>query len=72
MTATVTVRLSEHERRELKKRGNVSKIVREAIALYLRTEKSEQAIARLKDLQRRRLRTSIEDDLRLLRTDRDR
>jgi len=72
MTTTITVRLSERERRELKKHGKISEIVREALQLYLRSKNSARTIARLRELQKPPVRTTIEEDLRLLRTDRDR
>jgi len=73
MTSTITVRLSEKERRELQKRGKISEVVREALRLYLRTRDSRRVISRLKELQRNTaLRTTIQDDLRLIQADRQR
>jgi len=73
MTSTITVRLSEKERRELQKHGRISEIVREAIRLYLRNRASRRVVSRLKELQKTEFtRTTIEDDLRLIRTDRER
>lgn len=73
MTNTITIRLSETERQELQKRGRLSAVVREAIRLYLRAENSKRVISRLKQMQSKTtLRTSIDQDLRLIRADRER
>jgi Arc/MetJ-type ribon-helix-helix transcriptional regulator len=72
MTTTITVRLSERERRELKEHGKISEVVREALRAYLRSKNSARTITRLKDLQKTPIRTTIEGDLKLLRADRDR
>jgi len=73
MTSTVTVRLSEKERRELLKHGKISEVVREALRQYLRDKSSRRIISRLKELQKSApIRTTIQDDLRLIRADRER
>ena len=72
MTTTITVRLSERERRELKGHGKISDVVREALRLYLRNKSSSRTIARLRELQKTPVRTAIGEDLKLLRADRDR
>jgi len=72
MTETITVRLSEAERKELRRHGRVSEVVREAIRLYLRTKNSKGVISRLKELQKTVPHTSIEQDLELIRADRER
>lgn len=73
MTSTITVRLSEKERRELKKYGKISEVVREALHLYLRDRASRRIVSRLKELQRMtKVQTKIEDDIRLIRADRER
>jgi len=73
MTSTVTVRLSEKERRELLKHGKISEVVREALRQYLRDKSSRRIISRLKELQKSTLiRTTIQHDLRLIRADRER
>lgn len=67
------VRLSEKEKRELKRHGKISEIVREAIRLYLRSKTSRRIVARLKELQKSTaVRAKIQDDLRLIRADRER
>jgi len=72
MTETLTVRLSEREKQELQKHGTLSDVVREAIRLYLRTKNSKRTISRLKELQKEPISTTISDDLKLIRADRDR
>ena len=72
MTSTITVRLSEKERKELAKLGKISDVVRETLDLYLRNKNSKRTIARLKELQKSPLRTTIQDDPRLIRADRER
>jgi Arc/MetJ-type ribon-helix-helix transcriptional regulator len=73
MTSTITVRLSEKERRELQRYGKISEVVREALRLYLRNRASGRIISRLKELQKiTTMRTTIQDDLQLIRTDRER
>ena len=72
MTSTITVRLSEKERRELAKHGRISDVVRDALSLYLREKNSRKIISRLKELQKTPIRSTIQEDLRLIRTDRDR
>jgi len=72
MTETLTVRLSEREKQELQKHGTLSDVVREAIRLYLRTKNSKRTSLRLKELQKQPISTSINDDLTLIRADRDR
>jgi len=72
MTETLTLRLSEREKQELRRLGRLSDVVREAIRLYLRTKNSKRIISRLKELQKTPLKTSVEEDLRLIRADRGR
>ncbi len=72
MTVTLTVRLSEREKQELRKLGTLSVVVREAIRLYLQTKNSKRIISRLKELQKTTLQTSVDEDLRLIRADRSR
>jgi len=72
MTETLTVRLSEREKQELQKHGTLSDVVREAIRLYLRTKNSKRTISRLKELQKEPISTTISDDLKFIRADRDR
>ena len=72
MTSTITVRISEKERKELAKHGKISDVVRDAINVYLREKNSRKIISRLKELQKSPVRGTIQEDLRLIRADRDR
>jgi len=72
MTSTITVRLSEKERRELARHGKISDVVRDALSLYLREKNSRRIIGRLRELQKTPVRSTIQEDLRLIRADRDR
>ena len=72
MTSTITVRLSEKERKELAKHGRISDVVRDALSLYLREKNSRKIIGRLLELQKSKVQSRIEEDLRLIRADRDR
>ena len=70
---TITVRVSDEEKKRLLKRGALSKSVREAIELYLSTSRSEELIRRLEELQRKnRTRTTTAEDVRLIKEDRAR
>ena len=66
------MRLSDKERKELAELGRISDVVRDALSLYLREKNSRKIIARLKELQVSPVRSTIKEDLRLLRADRDR
>lgn len=72
MANTITVRLSQQERKELERHGKISEVVREAVRLYMRSRNSRRIIARLKELQESPIRTTIHEDLRHIRTDRQR
>ena len=72
MTSTITVRLSEKERKELAKHGRISDVVRDALSLYLREKNSRKIIGRLLELQKYKTRSGIEEDLRFMRADRGR
>jgi len=72
MTSTISVRLSEKERKELAKHGKISDVVRDALSLYLREKSSRRIITRLKELQKFPVRSTIQEDLRLIKSDRDR
>jgi Arc/MetJ-type ribon-helix-helix transcriptional regulator len=72
MADTITVRLSRQERKELEKHGKISEVVREALRAYLRSRNSRRIIARLKELQKSAVRTTSQEDLRLIRADRER
>ena len=72
MTSTITVRVSEKEKKELAKHGKISEVVREALSLYLREKSSRRIISRLRELQKSPVRTTIQEDPGLIRADRDR
>jgi len=72
MTSTITVRLSEKERKELAKHGRISDVVRDALSLYLREKNSRKIVDRLLELQKSKVRSGIGEDVRFIRADRDR
>src|SRR3972149_7030491 len=49
---TISVRLTEDEKKNLKKHGEISKVVRDAITTYLASSKSKETIKRLEELQK--------------------
>jgi len=70
---TISVRITEEEKKNLKKRGEISKVVREAITTYLISAKSEETIKRLEELQRiDRAKTTSQQEINLIRKDRER
>ena len=72
MITTITVRISEKEKKELAKHGKISDVVRDALSLYLRERNSRKIIGRLRELQKAKIRSTIGEDLRFIRADRDR
>ena len=70
---TITVRVSDEEKKRLLEHGTLSKSVREALQLYLRTRKSDELIGKLEQLQRKnRIRTTTAEEVRLINEDRER
>ena len=70
---TITIRISEKDRKRLLKYGTISRSVREAPQVYLDAKKSQELIARLEELQERDpVRTSSVEDVRLVGEDRGR
>ncbi|MDV3277237.1 MAG: hypothetical protein LYZ69_02070 [Nitrososphaerales archaeon] len=70
---TITVRISEEEKKRLLKQGTLSQSVREALELYLNTKKSRELIGKLEALQRRDpIETTSADEVRLINEDRKR
>jgi len=70
---TLSVRISEDERRKLLKYGPLSRSVREALRLYLNTKKSHDLIERLEVLQRKNsVRSTPSAEVRLIAQDRGR
>ena len=65
--------LSEEERRELLKYGNLSESLREGLKLYLGKRKSDKLMRRLEVLQSSNpVKTSTAAELKLIRQDRNR
>lgn len=72
-TKTVCVRLSEDEKRQLKKYGKISDALREGMKLYLSKKKSEELFCKLEKLQSENpIKTSTEEEVRLIQEDRNR
>jgi uncharacterized protein YlbG (UPF0298 family) len=70
---TISVRLSDKEKAALKKHGKISKVVKDAIALYLQSEQSKETLKRLKELQKeQKVRTTVQEEVALIRQDRNR
>jgi hypothetical protein len=70
---TITVRISDEEKKRLLKRGKLSKSVREALELYLNTAKSRDLIAKLEELQRKYpIKTTSAEEVRMINEDRKR
>jgi hypothetical protein len=70
---TICVRITEEEKRELLKYGSLSSILREAMKLYLNSKKYEDVLAKLKELQAKNpTKTTTEDEVRMIREDRNR
>jgi hypothetical protein len=68
---TVTVRISDEDKRRLARRGKISDTVREALRRYLDTEDSDAAYERLRVLQERyRVRTPPDEIVRMIKEDR--
>jgi len=69
----VSVRISEEEKRQLKKYGKLSDTLREGMKLYLNKKKSDELLCKLEKLQcESRIKTSIEEEVKLIREDRER
>ena len=69
--ATITVRISDEEKKKLLQHGELSKTVRDAIQLYLKTERSRKLLARLEELQKSNpVRTTTAEEVRLINEDR--
>jgi Arc/MetJ-type ribon-helix-helix transcriptional regulator len=69
----ITVRISDEERKRLEKEGKLSEVVRAAIRFYLNSREVQKSIRKLRELQKRyRVKTTVEDELKLLREDRAR
>jgi hypothetical protein len=70
---TVSVRISEEEKQQLKKYGKLSDTLREGMKLYLNKKKSDELLCKLEKLQSEsQIKTSIEEEVKLIREDRER
>jgi hypothetical protein len=70
---TVSVRISEEEQRQLKKYGKLSDTLREGMKLYLNKKKTDELLCKLEKLQSEsQIKTSIEEEEKLIREDRER
>jgi len=69
---TVSVRLTEEEKKELLEYGGLSKGVREGVRLYLKAQKSQEIFRKLEDLQRENpVKAASEKEVELIRQDRE-
>ncbi len=70
---TISVRIPDSERAELAKYGRVSDVIRNAIKLYLETNRSRAVFKRLRKLQTSDMvKTTQLEDLSLIKDDRAR
>lgn len=69
---TISVRISDKEKRELQRHGTLSDSVRDALALYLSTKKSDELLHRLAELQKKNpVTTTTLEEVRLIKEDRN-
>jgi len=69
--STVSVRISQEEKRQLQKYGKLSDTLRQAMKLYLNSKKSEELFSKLQKLQAENpIKTSTEQEVKLIREDR--
>ncbi len=69
----ISIRISEEERRKLQAEGNISQVIREAIRFYVNSKNANRTLKKLKELQEKyKLKTSVKEDLVLIREDRER
>jgi hypothetical protein len=70
---TISVRISEQDKKRLLKHGALSKSIREALDLYLNTKQTQELLARLEKLQQRNtVKTTSAEEVRLINEDRNR
>jgi uncharacterized protein YlbG (UPF0298 family) len=70
---TISVRISEEERKRLSRYGKLSESVREALTLYFDTKDSERLFERLEQLQRSNpVRTAPAELVKIIKEDRTR
>lgn len=71
--ATICVRVTEEEKLQLTKYGNLSDTLREAINLYLNTKKTEEILSKLGELQAKdQVKINPEEIVQSIREDRNR
>lgn len=69
---TISVRISDEERKKLLKLGPLSETVREAIEMYVNDAKKREALRELKEFQRAHpVRITSEEIVRIIREGRD-
>jgi Arc/MetJ-type ribon-helix-helix transcriptional regulator len=70
---TVSVRISDEDKKRLLRYGNLSKSIREALELYFREKKSQEAFRKLAALQRENpIALDPDEIVKLIREDRSR
>jgi hypothetical protein len=70
---TLTVRISEEDKKKLLRHGALSKSVRDAIKLYLDSDTSQKLLAKLEELQKKNpVKTSAKKEVLLIYEDRKR
>jgi hypothetical protein len=70
---TISVRISEEQKKALLKYGPLSDSIRDALRLYLDTKRSGQLLLKLQELQHdSRVQTTSVEDVKLIREDRSR
>ena len=68
---SISVRVSEEEKRELEEYGSISEAVTEGLQLYLKRKKTGKIFRRLEKLQEKdRARTTSVEEVELIREDR--
>ena len=70
---TISVRISEQEKKRLLTYGELSTSIREALELYLDGKKSQEYLRKLEQLQRKNpMKTTSAEEVRLIKEDRRR
>jgi Arc/MetJ-type ribon-helix-helix transcriptional regulator len=70
---TISVRISDEQKRALLKYGPLSDSIRDALRLYLDTKRSDELLRKLQEIQRKnRVQTTSVEDVRLIKEDRAR
>jgi uncharacterized protein YlbG (UPF0298 family) len=69
----ISIRISDEEKRKLQKYGRLSQVIREAIKFYIDSKSTRRTLKKLKELQEKyEIKTSMEEDLELIKEDRGR